>query len=123
MDESDIKRKGAKRYQSLRKEKTMRRATKSESEIWANLLGTRKGVWKTYIPGDEKRGRNRYRDIDINPKRSRTESPPPKHKRDKSGINKGNHKCCSFCRPEISNRIYRQSQIRKECKEYERFDV
>lgn len=38
--------------------------------------------------------------------RTRTESPPPKNKRDRNGKNKGKPRVCTFCRPEIAKRMY-----------------
>jgi hypothetical protein len=46
-------------------------------------------------------------------RRSHTESPPPKSKRTNSGINRGNAKVCSHCRPAISIRMYNTADIRK----------
>ena len=65
----------------------------------------------------KERGRSRNRKCDEVykkvRKKTRSESPPPKKNRRKKGINSGKAKCCSHCRPEISNRFYRQSEIRK----------
>jgi len=57
--------------------------------------------------------------------RSRTESPPPKHRRSKKGFNKGSFCGCSHCRPEIANRVSKVAGLRREIrsirkeKEYE----
>ena len=70
----------------------------------------------------KERGRSRNRKCDEVykkvRKKTRSESPPPKKHRRKKGINSGKAKCCSHCRPEISNRIYRQSEIRKIQRQY-----
>lgn len=53
--------------------------------------------------------------------RRRSDSPPPKRHRNRSGRNKGFHKCCPFCRPEIRKRIYRQQVAQKSCQNYNKY--
>ena len=49
--------------------------------------------------------------------RNRSESPPPKKYRDKTGRNKGSARACSFCRPTYCNRVYKAWEITREAKD------
>ena len=58
-----------------------------------------------------------------NYKRDRTDSPPPKCKRNRRGKNKGKPSACSFCRPEIGKRmdlmVTNQREIKMEVDQFE----
>ncbi|XWV25435.1 putative ORFan [Tupanvirus deep ocean] len=57
-----------------------------------------------YISNPSKQGR----------RKTRTESPPPKIKRTKKGINSGKIKGCTYCRAQISITMQKKSEIRYE---------
>jgi hypothetical protein len=87
-----------------------------------------KGQRKQLIDQDDLVRRNR-KNIDYlsNPSnqrnRFRSESPPPKSKRTKNGINGGKIKGCSYCRPEISKNMEKKSQIRNEIMNINKNDI
>lgn len=75
--------------------------------------------WKRQLDQEE-RGRCLSRcatNYVANPKnfkrKNRSESPPPKKKRTRAGINRGHAAACSHCRPEICNRMAATADLRE----------
>ena len=91
---------GKNKYHNKKVEKTSRIAKREENEFYFEERGRKKDKYP--------------QEYNKNRKRERTESPEPKKYRNNSGINKGKAPYCSFCRPQICNRIYKAYEIKKE---------
>lgn len=121
-DKRGDKLRGSRKYFGKKKEKKERKLRNNNgfqfgllTEI--SLISKRTGDMK-YVEVDEfslKSGhRDRIRNVGNYQARSRTESPPPKHRRSKKGFNSGSFCGCSHCRPAIANRVSKVAEIRHE---------
>jgi hypothetical protein len=102
MSNYDVKSRGRSKYRNMHIHKTIRK----QEEYYYNILGNDKSMKYIDTPSNL-----------VPQKRQRTESPPPKHKRNRNGFNRGNVNCCSYCRPEIVKRAYKTSVIRYDMRQ------
>lgn len=113
----------------LKKEKWMRQIKSSDSSSTVHLhsVETKSNVSESDLGEQIDLFTNKFnKNLVANPKnfqpRNRSESPPPKSVRSKKGINRGNPPACSYCRPEIHQRMTNTSLIRSEMREIKRAD-
>lgn len=83
-------------------------STTANQNAYENALGPKpRSRQKNYLDKARKPVVDKPRNVkQAIPRRQRSESPPAKHLRSRNGRNKGKADCCSFCRPEISKRMY-----------------
>ncbi|XWV26760.1 putative orfan [Tupanvirus soda lake] len=95
--------------QSRGRSRTRNARIKKPVEYEPNLSDSAK-----YFPYDNRKDINYISNPTNHCRRFRSESPPPKSKRTKKGINSGKIKGCTYCRPQISISMQKKSEIRHE---------